>query len=112
MRLGRAAAPPLNLPQGEDASMAPQLITEKDREDYGDELINMSQRAALEALAPEFNALRAENHHLRGMAQRSQRVEIERALDAQVPNWHEVYQNPAFAQWLSQPDEYSGGIRS
>jgi hypothetical protein len=72
----------------------------------------MTQRAAVEALAPELNALRFENQNLRAMAARSQRAEIERALDAQVPNWRDVYQNPAFSQWLSSPDDYSGATRS
>ena len=92
--------------------MAPQLITEQDRENYGDELINMSQRAAVEALTPELQQLRAENQHLRGMAQRSQRADIERALNQQIPAWREIYGDPRFAQWLSLPDDYSGGIRS
>jgi hypothetical protein len=90
----------------------PQFVTAEDRENYGDALIDMTQRAAAEALSPELNALRAENQQLRGMAQRAQHSEIERALNAQIPNWQEIYQDPRFSQWLSLPDEYSGGIRS
>jgi hypothetical protein len=67
------------------------MITPEDHENYGSELIDMSRRAALEALAPEFNALRAENQNLRAMAARSQRAEIERALDQRVSSWREVY---------------------
>jgi hypothetical protein len=92
--------------------MAPQLVTAEDRENYGDELISLTQRAAVEALSPELNALRQENNHLRGMAQRQQHVEIERALDRSVPSWREIYQDPGFSQWLSEPDDFSGATRS
>jgi hypothetical protein len=88
------------------------MITKDDVENYGSELIDMTRRAALDALSPELQQLRAENQHLRGMAQRSQHLEIERALDRAIPAWREVYQNLAFSQWLSLPDGYSGDIRS
>jgi hypothetical protein len=92
--------------------MPMQVITAQDRENYGDALINMTQRAAVEALSPELNALRAENNRLRGMAQHQQYLEIERTLDRSVPTWRDCYNNPAFAQWLSLPDELSGQTRS
>jgi hypothetical protein len=90
----------------------PQLLTAQDEENYGPELLDMSKRAALEALSPELNALRQENRQLRGMATRVQYAEIERSLNQQIPNWRQVYQNPEFSSWLSQPDEYSGTTRS
>jgi hypothetical protein len=90
----------------------PQLVTAEDRENYADQLIDMTMRAARETLAPELQQLRAENQQLRGMAQRSQRDAIERALDAQVPTWREIYQDPRFSEWLSMPDDYSGSVRS
>jgi hypothetical protein len=90
----------------------PQLLTAQDEENYGPELLDMSKRAALEALSPELNALRQENQQLRGMATRAQHAEIERALNQQIPNWRDIYSDPRFSSWLSMPDEYSGGIRS
>jgi hypothetical protein len=92
--------------------MHSQLVTAEDRENYGDELISMTQRAAMEALAPEINALRAQNQHLPQMAQRSQRAEIERALDQRVGNWRDTYADPRFSAWLAEPDGYSGAVRS
>jgi hypothetical protein len=102
---GAAAAPNL---QGEDITM----ITAQDRENYGDELIDMSRCAAVEALSPELQRLHVENQNLRAMAARSQHAEIERALDAQVPSWRSIYSDPQFAAWLALPDPMSGGIRS
>ena len=88
------------------------MLTQADHENYGSEFIDLTQRAAREAMAPEIQRLHAENHHLRSMAQRSQRADIERALDARVPDWRSTYANPAFAQWLSAPDDYAGVARS
>jgi hypothetical protein len=106
------AAAPLNLPLSEDVTMQPQLVTAEDEENYGSALIDMTKRAAVEALAPELQQLRAQNEHLRSMAARAQHVEIERALDRSVPSWREIYQDPGFSQWLSQPDDFSGATRS
>jgi hypothetical protein len=88
------------------------MITQSDVENYGPELIDMSRRAAVEALAPELQQLRAENHQLRHLQQRQQHVEIERALDRSVPSWRDIYADPRFSSWLSQPDEFSGATRS
>jgi hypothetical protein len=99
--------------QFEDAPMhSQQLVTEQDRRDFGDDLIGLTQRAAYDVVGPALQQLRAENQHLRGMAQRSQRADIERALDARVPDWREVYGDVRFAQWLALPDFYSGAPRS
>jgi hypothetical protein len=88
------------------------MITRQDEENYGTELIDMSRRAAIDALAPELQQLRQENTHLRSMATRAQHAAIEQMLNQQIPDWRQVYQNPEFSSWLSQPDEYSGTTRS
>lgn len=36
---------------------------------------------------------------------------IDRELDAAVPNWREINNDPRFHQWLLLPDTYSGVIR-
>jgi hypothetical protein len=41
------------------------LITAEDKEKYGAELIDLSKRAAKEAMAAELNALRQENASLK-----------------------------------------------
>jgi hypothetical protein len=87
-------------------------ITAQDVEDYGSELIGLTQRAALDALAPELQQLRAQNQHLRAMAARSQNAEIQRMLDQSVNGWRDTYADPRFSQWLQLPDDYSGAARS
>jgi hypothetical protein len=88
------------------------MITQSDVENYGTEFIDFSRRAAVEAVSPALNALRQENQQLRHLQQRTQHLEIERALDQQVPDWRSIYADPRFAEWLSAPNDYSGGIRS
>jgi hypothetical protein len=88
------------------------MITAQDHENYGGEFIDFSRRAAYDAVAPALQQLQAENQQLRGIAQRSQRAEIERALDNSGIDWHQVYADPRFSQWLSLPDPYNGTIRS
>jgi hypothetical protein len=92
--------------------MAPQLLTAQDEENYGTEFLDFSRRAAYDAVGPELQQLRAQNQHLTQMARRAQRAEIERALDSAGIDWHQVYADPRFSQWLSQPDSYSGAVRS
>ena len=88
-------------------------LTQQDRENYGDEFLDLTMRAAAEAVSPALNQLRAENQQLRQMAQRSQRAEIERTLDRDVPGWRErIYADPRFAEWLEEPDGYSDATRS
>jgi hypothetical protein len=72
----------------------------------------MTRRAAAEAVSPALAQLRAENHQLRQMAARSQNAEIQRVLDARLPGWRATYADPRFSQWLAQPDDYSGAVRS
>jgi hypothetical protein len=75
----------------------PQLITAEDRENYGDELISLSQRAAREVMAPELQRLHAENQQLRHLQQRAAHVEIERSLDRSVPHWRKCRTGVALA---------------
>jgi hypothetical protein len=88
------------------------MLTQADRENYGDEFLDLTRRAAVDAVGPQLNQLRQENAHLRQMAQRSQRADIERALDNSGIDWHAVYNDPRFSQWLSEQDPYNDGTRS
>jgi hypothetical protein len=87
-------------------------LTPQDYADYGSEFLDMTRRAAVDAVGPELQRLNAENQHLRAMAQRSQRADIERALDNSGIDWHAVYNDPRFSQWLSEQDPYNDGTRS
>ena len=87
------------------------MITQQDREDYGDDLIAFSRRAALEALGPEVRALQQQNQHLQNQLRQESRRGLEQQLDAQVPGWRRTYDDPAWRAWLDAPDDYSGRSR-
>ena len=88
------------------------MITQDDVTNYGSELIDLTRRAAVDAVSPALNQLRAENQALRQMAARSQNANIQQELDRQIPGWRATYQDPRFADWLAAPDDYSGAVRS
>jgi hypothetical protein len=71
------------------------VITSQDHEAYGSDLVDFSKRAAIDAVGPALQQLRQENNNLRSMAQRSQRADIERALDNSGIDWCSTYANPA-----------------
>jgi hypothetical protein len=88
------------------------MLTRQDEENYGPEFLDVARRAALDALAPEVRALQQQSAQLRQMAQRAERAEIERALDNSGIDWHAVYNDPRFSQWLSEQDSYNDGTKS
>jgi hypothetical protein len=88
------------------------MITQADRENYGEEFIDLTRRAAADALQPALNQLRQENAQLRQLAQRNQNSTIQQALDQAIPDWRSTYHDPDFADWLSEPDPYAGETRS
>jgi hypothetical protein len=87
------------------------MITQQDRDDYGDQLIAFSRRAALDALGPEVRALQQENQHLQGRLRQQVRHNLEQQLDRSVPGWRQVYDDPNWRAWLDAPDDYSGQSR-
>jgi hypothetical protein len=87
-------------------------LTQQDVENYGSEFLDLTRRAAHDALAPEIQRLHAENQRLQAMAARAQNAEIQRTMDHSVSGWRDTYADPRFSQWLQFPDDYSGAARS
>jgi hypothetical protein len=88
--------------------MARAYLTDRDVSDYGEDLINFSQRAAAHALAPQLDRLAQQNADL----QRQMAIERRKRLDADVeeavPNYREIDAMPAWHEWLGQLDPMSG----
>lgn len=95
-------------PQGRTV---PKLITDKDREMYGEELLDTVQRAAMEAVAPQISALEQENQQLKRDVGRQRTTGVHHTLDQSVPNWRDINRSPRFRQWLSLTDLLSGSVR-
>lgn len=87
------------------------LITEADREAYGDELIDLARRAARESVTPELEQLRAQNQQLTQRVQSTGKRELFQQLDAQLPNWRKINTSVQFKSWLRLPNVYTGTLR-
>lgn len=87
------------------------LITDEDRRDYGDELIDLQRRVALSAVTPEIERLREENQRLTQRVQNTGKRELFATLDGAVPNWRAINNSPQFKAWLRLPNVYTSQIR-
>lgn len=87
------------------------LVTDKDREAYGDELIDLAARVAQQAVSPQLEALKAENARLtKQVANKAQR-DFYGQLDEAFPEWRQLNSDKRFLDWLRLPDFYSGRVR-
>ncbi len=87
------------------------LLTPEDETAYGTEMLDVVKRAALEAVTPELEALKQENHTLRQTVQRNTAGTVAQVLDAEVPTWRSINVDPKFKRWLSLRDIYSGQVK-
>ena len=91
--------------------VVPAYITPDDVKNYGPELIDVTKRAALEAVAPTLTALEEQNRFLEQQLNRTQRQTIYQELDQQLANWREINTNPRWLQWLRLRDFNSAPVR-
>jgi hypothetical protein len=87
------------------------LVTDKDVETYGPELVDFTRRAAQAAVAPKITAIQQENQRLRQALQRQGATHVYGELDTAIPNWREINTDPRFVQYLRLRDVYSGEVR-
>jgi hypothetical protein len=74
-------------------------------------LLDVAQRAARQAMAPELQQLHNENLALQSQLDVATKARIDQYLDANVPNWREINNSEKFHAWLLLPDTFSGVIR-
>lgn len=94
------------------------LVTDKDLEDYGPDMIDLIGRRAQEIADVATADLRAQVADLSQRVQGTQaRVErktkedTHRYMDEHLPNWKELNSDQAFLHWVALPDVYSGVSR-
>jgi hypothetical protein len=87
------------------------MLTRKDVDDFGPELLDVAQRAAQHAVGPELQRLHDENEMLRDEVSRAAKLAIDQHLDAAVPNWREINADPRWLGWLAQIDTFNGCTR-
>jgi hypothetical protein len=119
----------LSAPAPAQPSQQPSLVTDKEVQEYGADLIDVIRRTALETVTPKIRTLeeqfRPVAQTVQQMApvvqqtqQESQKTAMEVAkehfyngLDSAVSNWEQINGSPEFAAWLDQMDPYAGAKR-
>ena len=87
------------------------LITDEDRSNYGDDLIDLTRRAAMEAVGPEIESLRAENQNLKRQVGTTSKRELFMELDRSLPDWRRINTSVQFKTWLRLPNVYTNRVR-
>jgi hypothetical protein len=93
------------------------LITQKDIDEVGPDLIDVIRRAAQEVV-PDVSPLQQELERLRGQVtgtvqhvSQNARQMMHQQLDDGLPEWRTINHDPEFHAWLALPDPYSGATR-
>jgi hypothetical protein len=96
----------------------PNYLTQDDVNNYGTELLDVSQRAALHSIVPylqqhdaRFEQLARDNADMRARLARKDRLQLDREVEAAVPNYRDFDRDPRWHQWLLRTDPMSGQIR-
>jgi hypothetical protein len=87
------------------------LVTQQDVQNFGPELLDFTQRAAVDAVQPRLQEMRQENERLKQELERNTKRTFNDALSSAMPDWREIDNNPRWRQWLSLPDLYSNQLR-
>ena len=82
-------------------------LTQKDVDDYGHDVLDLAQRAALHAVSPDLARLEHQNEALSRQLAAEQRRGLYQTLDAQLPSWREIDNSPQWRQWLLFSDPYN-----
>lgn len=114
-QLRSAPAPAAPAPSAAPTS---HLVTKEERDNFGDDLIDVVGRRAKEVLSPEVQALKDEVARLAGQVQNAtqdtaetKRDKVYMMLSARVPNWEAINKSPQFLAWLEGIDVFSGSSR-
>lgn len=113
----RAAAPPAAPARAEDR-FDTSMVTPKEREEYGAELVDMMARIAKANSAGEVATLKQELNQMRGQVQQTAKAaaggameRIWSQLDASISNWRTLNISQQFVDWLQVLDVMSGQSR-
>jgi hypothetical protein len=86
-------------------------LTQADLDNYGSELLDVTQRAAMQAVDPYLQQLSQQHADLRQRQAREQRRNLDQRVAELVPDYREVDRDPRWHQWLMGVDLMSGRIR-
>jgi hypothetical protein len=108
----------MNVQQPPPPPPLPQYLTPDDEKNYGRELLDVSQRAALQAIAPHLQQtetrmqqLARENADLRAQQIHERRRILDSQVEQAIPDYREFDRNPRWHKWLLGIDLMSGRVR-
>jgi hypothetical protein len=78
---------------------------------YGRDLIDLTQRAAAEVVAPQLAQMHQDNAALRERLAVEARHRLDQQVEAAVPNYREIDRDPRWHDWLLGIDALSGRQR-
>jgi hypothetical protein len=94
------------------------MLTQEEREQYGDEFLNVVAKKAHEIVGPlkkeleeKIKRLDSQVGNVNQHVDTAAKDRMFAALDKHIPDWREVNNDPNFVQWLQLPDAYTGAIR-
>jgi hypothetical protein len=86
-------------------------LTQQDVDNYGSELLDVSQRAALHALGPHIQNIAEQNAQLRQQVAREARHRLDGEVATLVPDYKTIDADPGWHRWLLGIDLMSGRVR-
>jgi hypothetical protein len=89
----------------------PNFLTQEDEQAYGPELLDVAQRAALQAVAPKLHQVETQNAELQRQLAKERRRALDQAVELAVPDFREIDRNPRWHRWLLGIDVLSGRVR-
>ena len=102
---------PRSWAQPEQPKQPKKLITDEERQAYGDEALSVMERKAREVVLPVVEQLDAKNRRLEQELQRVKANDVYATLDDDLPNWRDINRSDEWKDWLRLPDLYSGIVR-
>ena len=89
----------------------PDYLTQEDVSNYGNELVDFAQRAAIHAVAPQLSKLEQQNAELQQRLAREARRSLDQAVAIAVPDYQTIDRDPRWHRWLLGVDVLSGRVR-
>jgi hypothetical protein len=89
----------------------PNFLTPEDEQNYGRDLLDVAQRAALQVVAPKVHEIELQNKDLQGQLAKERRRGLDQAVELAVPDFREIDRNPRWHRWLLGIDVFTGTVR-
>jgi hypothetical protein len=89
----------------------PSYLTEQDVQNYGGDLVDFTQRAAVHAVAPHLQQISQENAMLQKRLAEEARRNLDQRVEMAVPNYRDIDRDPRWHRWLLGVDVLSGRVR-